>query len=143
MLNVAWLNFNDFVTPYPNEIRRLHRSLLILPIHVNKRLYVSKESDLENKDWGVDMRVVTFKEEEIWVGVVLDHYIVAQGLSKEDLETNLFATICSELADREGDLSAIKAAPARFHNQWNPNDESTLSTKTQGGVKMSLQHVAA
>ena len=98
---------------------------------------------MENKGWGVNMRVVTFKEEEIWVGVVLDYYIVAQGLSEEELEANLFATICSELTDRGGDLSAIKEAPDRFHSQWNPNDESTLSTKTRDGVKMSLLHVAA
>ena len=92
---------------------------------------------------GNKMRVLAFQEENAWIGVVLEHYIVAQGNTLDELKRNLFATIMGELEIRNGDLSEIRPSPDHFQTKWNKNHTLEASEETEEGVTLCLRNIAA
>jgi len=69
-----------------------------------------------------ELRYVLFEEESAWVAICLEHYIGAQGSTKEDAEQGLKTVYRAELdysLQRSGiPFHGIMPAPQRFHDMW-------------------------
>ena len=90
-----------------------------------------------------ELRYVLFKEEGAWVATCLEHYIGAQGNSREDAETGLKIVYRAELdysLQRTGKpFDGIMPAPERFHEMWESDRvdvvKSTIYDKSDEAVE--------
>lgn len=68
------------------------------------------------------LRFVLFEEEGAWVATCLEHYIGAQGSTKEDAQKGLMTVYRAELdyslTRGETPFHGIMPAPPQFHDMW-------------------------
>ena len=64
------------------------------------------------------MRVIIFKEGDVWLAQGLEHDICARGNSLAEVKVMFNLTVKAEQEERNGDLSDIEAAPEYFHKLW-------------------------
>jgi hypothetical protein len=70
----------------------------------------------------ITLRVVMFKDGDLWVAQCLEHDIGAQATTFDELKTNFNAVLRAELKEsaehHQPPLADIPPAPERFHTMW-------------------------
>jgi len=92
---------------------------------------------------GSDMRVVVFKEENLWVAQALEHDICAQAADLKTVRARLQMTVSLERAysasSGKEPFEGIEAAPKHFHDLWQKSSEFTdSSSDDDDGIEMAL-----
>lgn len=84
-----------------------------------------------------NLRVVVFKDEDIWVAQCLEHDISAWGVSRAEMEENLLATLDAEanftMVEKGGLFVGISPAPREFFDKW---DGATKLEKPDDSVQI-------
>ena len=90
-----------------------------------------------------DMRVVVFKDGDLWVAQALEHDLCAQGIDLKTVRARLQMTVSLERAYSESNgkqpFEGIDSAPKYFHDLWaNASDFSDASSCEDDGIEMKL-----
>ena len=64
------------------------------------------------------MRVLIKKEDNIYVGQLLEYDICTQGRDVDELLERLIGTVEAEKQEHGGDLAGIEPAPEIYQNLW-------------------------
>ncbi len=87
------------------------------------------------------LRIVLYREDDLWIGQCLEHDIRAQATGIEELENRLVATIEAHKKQSGDDLDDISPAPDVFFDMW---DRSTGSyTPKSGQIERSKMALCA
>ena len=63
-----------------------------------------------------ELRIVLYREDDLWIGQCLEHDIRAQASNVKELENRLVATV--EAHKEQGGLADIGPAPKVFFDMW-------------------------
>lgn len=73
------------------------------------------------------IRIVTFKEGEIWVAQCLEHDVCAQAADLDSVRARIEAAL-----EAEAPLEALPEAPAHFFELWERKSDFNKSGKSNG-----------
>lgn len=79
-------------------------------------------------DMTESLRIVVYKEDNIFIAQCVNYDICAQAETVDELQSNMECLIELEMNDSNQELDP---APERFHNMWEENQRlSTISTNS-------------
>ena len=71
-----------------------------------------------------DLRIVVYKEDDVFIAQCLEYDICAQAPDKETLRERMDCLLECEVAEMERTGQELDGAPERFHNMWRDGSHS-------------------
>lgn len=71
-----------------------------------------------------DLRIVVYKEDEVFVAQCLEYDICTQAADRTTLRERMDCLIDLEVTEMQGKGQGLDPAPERFHNMWEQRSRS-------------------